>query len=48
MESCLGALHLNWCIIYLDDIIIFLKDPDDHIKRLEGDFEKLAEDCLKL
>ena len=22
MESCLGELHLNWCIIYLDDIII--------------------------
>ena len=21
MESCLGDLHLNWCIIYLDDII---------------------------
>ena len=48
MESCLGALHLNWCIIYHDDIIIFSKDPDDHIKRFEGDFEKLAEACLKL
>ena len=22
METCLGELHLNWCIIYLDDIII--------------------------
>ena len=22
MESCLGELHLNWCIIYLDDIIL--------------------------
>ena len=21
MESCLGELHLNWCIIYLDDIM---------------------------
>ena len=48
MESCLGDLHLNWCIIYLDDIIIFLKDPDDHIKRLEGVFEKLAQAGLKL
>ena len=25
MESCLGELHLNWCIIYLDDIIVFSK-----------------------
>ena len=48
MESCLGDLHLNWCIIYLNDIIIFSKDPDDHIKRLEGVFKKLAEAGLKL
>ena len=48
MESCLGDLHLNWCIIYLDDIIIFSKDPEDHIKRLEGVFEKLAQAGLKL
>ena len=48
MESCLGDLHLNWCIIYLDDIIIFSKDPNDHIKRLEGVFEKLAQASLKL
>ena len=40
MESCLGELHLDWCIIYLDDIIIFSKTPDEHITRLEGVFEK--------
>ena len=27
MESCLGELHLQYCIIYLDDIIIFSKMP---------------------
>ena len=27
MESCLGEMHLKWCIIYLDDIIVFLKTP---------------------
>ena len=48
MESCLGELHLNWCIIYLYDIIIFSKNPDDHITRLEGVFEKLAKAGLKL
>ena len=26
MESCLGELHLQYCIIYLDDIIVFSKD----------------------
>ena len=24
METCLGDLNLNWCIIYLCDIVIFL------------------------
>ena len=38
----------SWCIIYLDDIIIFSKNPDDHITRLEGVFEKLAKAGLKL
>ena len=34
MENCLGDLHLNWCIIYLDDIIIYSKTPEEHVKRL--------------
>ena len=34
MESCLGDVYLNWCIIYLYDIIVFSKMPEDHIKRL--------------
>ena len=48
MESCLGDLHLNWCIIYLDDIIVFADTPEEHVKRLRGVFEKLAEVGLKL
>ena len=32
MESCLCELHLNWCIIYLDDIV-FSDNPKDHLKR---------------
>ena len=34
MESCLGDLHLQYCIIYLDDIILFSKTPDEHIQQL--------------
>ena len=34
MESCLGDMHLKWCIIYLDDIIVFSKTPEEHIQRL--------------
>ena len=48
MESCLGDLHLEWCIIYLDDIIIFSKNPDDHLAWLEGVLEHLAKAGLKL
>ena len=42
MESCLGDLHLNWCIIYLDDIIVFSKMPKEHVERLHGVFAKLT------
>ena len=41
MESCLGEMHLKWCIIYLDDIIVFSK-------RLRGVFEKLSATGLRL
>ena len=42
MVSCLGERHLKWCIIYLDDIIVFSKTPEEHIQRLRGVFEKLS------
>ena len=48
MENCLGDLNLNWCIIYLDDVIIFSKTPKEHIQRLRGVFQKLWEAGLKL
>ena len=48
MGSCLGNLNLNWCIIYLDYIVVFYKDPEDHLKRLEAVFEKLSKAGLKL
>ena len=48
MENCLGDLNLHWCIIYLDDIVIFSKDPASHLERLEAVFRKLEEAGLKL
>ena len=47
MESCLGDLHLNWCIIYVNDIIVFSETPKEHI-RLRGVFSKLVQAGLKL
>ena len=40
MESCLGELHLTWCIIYLDDIIVFSQTPEEHLLRLSAVFDK--------
>ena len=48
MESCLGDYHLKYCIIYLDDIIIFSKTPEEHIDRLCKVFQKLDEAGLHL
>ena len=48
MESCLGELHLNWCIIYLDDIIVFSWTPEEHVHRLKAVFNKFRAASLKL
>ena len=34
MQSCLGNLHLQYCIIYFDDVIFFSKTPGEHLMRL--------------
>ena len=49
MESFLGDYYLKYCIIHLDDIIIFSKTPKEHIARLCKVFQKLDEAglCLK-
>ena len=48
MDNCLGDLNMNWCIVYLDDIIIFSQNAASHIERLEAVFKKLAKAGLKL
>ena len=48
MEICLGDLHLNWCIIYLDDVVIFSRTPEEHLNQLDAVFTKIGEAGLKL
>ena len=48
MENCLGFLNLTWCVVYLDDIIVYGKDPEDLLLTLGGVFEKLRKAGLKL
>ena len=48
MEACLCDLQYNWCLIYLNDIIVCLKMPKDHLLQLRAVFQKLKEAGLKL
>ena len=34
IETCLGNQQFQWCIICLDDIIIFAAAPKEHLVRL--------------
>ena len=43
IQSFFGNLHLQYCIIYLDDIIVFSKTPEEHLTRLQAVFEKTQE-----
>ena len=48
MESCLGDMNLNWCILYLDKLIVFEKDPEGILTQLQAVFQKLREAGLKI
>ena len=47
MQSSLGNLHLHYCIMYLDDVIVFSKTLEEHILRLRAVFEKFNQVGLK-
>ena len=48
MKSCLGELHLNQCIIYMDDITVFRQTPEEHLHWLKAVLNKLKAAGLKL
>ena len=48
MEACLEDLNLIWCLIYLDDVIVFSKTLDEHLERLEAVFTRMRDAGLKL
>ena len=41
MQKCLGELNLTYCLIYLDDMIVFSEMPKEHLQRMRVVF-----DCL--
>ena len=32
MQNCFGDLNLSFALIYLDDVIMYLRKPDYHLK----------------
>ena len=48
MQNCLGKLNLTYCLIYLDDMIVFSDTPDEHLRRMRAAFDCLREHDLKL
>ena len=48
MDLVLCGLTFEACMVYLDDIIIFSKDFDTHVDRLQQVFERIRQAGLKL
>ena len=48
METCLCNLQFKWCIICLDDIIVFAATLKEHLERLHAVFSQLWTARLKL
>ena len=48
MQNCLGKLNLIYCLIYLDNLIMFLQTAEEHLHRLHIVFDQLREYNLKL
>ena len=48
MQNCLGELNLTYCLIYLDDVIVFSDTPNEHLRRMCVVFDCLRKHGLKL
>lgn len=48
MEQCLGDMNLSELLIYLDDILVYSSSWEEHLKRLDKVFSRLAAFGLKV
>ena len=48
MQNTLGELNLTYCVIYLDDVIVFGHTEEEHLECLRMVFERFWEFNLKL
>ena len=47
MQNYLGELNLTYCLIYLDDVIVFLKMEEEHLQHLCVVFNHFQEQNLR-
>ena len=48
MQNTLGELNLTYCVIYLDDVIVFSRMEEEHLEHLCVVFERFQKFNLKL
>ena len=48
MQNTLGELNLTYCIIYLDDVIVYGRTEEEHLERPQIVLERFREFNLKL
>ena len=48
MQNCMGELNFIYCLIYLDDMIVFSQTAEEHLHQLCVVFDHLREYNLKL
>ena len=48
MKNTLGELNLTYCVIYLDDVIVFGRTEEEHLEHLHMVFERFHKFNLKL
>ena len=48
MQNCMGELNFVYCLIYLDNLIVFSHTTEEHLHRLRVVFDCLREYNLKL
>ena len=48
MQNCLGELNLIYCLIYLEDTVVFLHTAEEHLHQLHIIFDQFREHNLKL
>ena len=48
MDLVMSGLHLDICLVYLDDIVVYARSAEEHLRRLEVVFQRLLEAGLKI